>query len=184
MNLKQDLLALPINTQEKIFLWLLSQKLKSGTDLLVRKKSVQPEIYQLNIAKINKFLKKYNYSFFSKAHWQHFHPLNKLRSEQIGKFYYVAINSQILQIMKKRIPRHRSNHTLVGKFYGFPPKTSQVMEKNVTSPKLLHAQEEYSRFRKKYWYPYLTYAIRKNHEAEDIKLAKSWADETKNNFPE
>lgn len=178
MNFKSDLLKLPLNSQEKLFLWLLSSNLKPGTDLLIHKWNND---YQKNLKSVNKFLKTYGYFFTSKSHWQHFHPLNKMKPKFVGRFYYVSNKENLLEMVKKRETKSKNRQLLAGNFYGFPKK---AVEAYSAGGELMLAKDEYAMLNKEYWYPYLTYAIRKDHELEDAELAKKWCDETRKNFPE
>ena len=82
-------------------------------------------------------------------------------------------------------------HLALGKLYGYPAgavkeyaRTMQTDKKGGFSPTIVSIREFRERFEDKYWYPYVTYLVRKGHEEEDCEVGIKWADWMREDWPE
>jgi hypothetical protein len=102
---------------------------------------------------------------------------------------HVARDPKYLKLNEKfELEENTEAHKARGRLYGFPSQAAKVYAQEIVNfkpfpnPHLIHPPMVKS-LRKKYWYPYIEYLLRRGHEYEDSLVAKSWADIARREIP-
>lgn len=112
-------------------------------------------------------------------------------SKRFGNTLHVSKDEEILlENEKLELLDTEEAHFKRGIFYGFGESNSKVYAEEVVKPgemfpnkRLIHATMVPDLV-DEYWYPYIEYLVRVDHEREDSIIAKEWADIVRKDLPE
>lgn len=166
-SLSSKVLYLPLNIQSRVELWLTYKNLKTASLIILRDHKTKTKT-------IFNWLKDANLNFI----------VNPKNLNQI----FVSKNQETCQSLQKiwGINTPKTEYQK-GILLGYPEKTVKAFSLYSQHPNrkdyLTNIKDPSFPKNHIYYYPYITYTLRKNHEIEDSRIAKIWSDCIRKDLP-